>query len=80
MAATNTATTTFTTTITTTTTTTTIATTITAETQGVSHGDPTVLYSVQVLQTIVYYTYIGIVFNHFGTVAKTILSLPYDPG
>ena len=40
----------------------------------------TVLYGVQVLPTIVYYTYIGIVFKHFGTVAKTIPSLNYDPG
>ena len=40
----------------------------------------TVLFGVQVLQTIVYYTYIGIVFNHFGTIAKTIFSLYHDPG
>ena len=40
----------------------------------------TVLYGVQVLQAIVYYAYIGIVFNNFGTIAKTILSLHYDPG
>ena len=32
-----------------------------------STRNPTVLYGVQVLQTIVYYTYIGIVFNNFCT-------------
>ena len=38
------------------------------------------LFGVQVLQTIVYYKYIGIVFNNFGTVAKAIFSLYHDPG
>ena len=45
-----------------------------------STQNPTVLYGVQVLQTIVYYTYIGIVFNNFGTVAKMIFPLYPDPG
>ena len=39
----------------------------------------TVLFGVQVLQTTVYYAYIGIVFNNFGTVAKTIFYLFHDP-
>ena len=43
-----------------------------------STQNPTVLYGVQVLQTIVYYTYMGTVFNNFGTVTKTILSLHHD--
>ena len=41
--------------------------------------NPTVLYGVQVLQIIVYYTYIGIVFNNFGTVAKTMCFLYHLP-
>ena len=45
-----------------------------------STRNPTVLYGVQVLQTIVYYTYIRIVFNNFGTIAKAIISLYYEPG
>ena len=40
-----------------------------------STRNPTVLFGAQVLQTIVYYTFIGIVFNNFGTVAKTFFPL-----
>ena len=43
-------------------------------------GSTWFLYGVRVLQTIDYYTYIVIVFNNFGTAAKTIRSLHYDPG
>ena len=35
---------------------------------------------VQILQTINFYTYIGIVFNNFGIAAKTIFSLYHDLG
>ena len=43
-----------------------------------STRNPNILCGVQVLQTIVYYKYIGIIFNNFGTVAKTIISLHHD--
>ena len=65
MAVTTTATATSTTTITTTFTTTSTATTTTV----LLPWNLTVLYGEQVVQTIVYYTYIGLVFNNYGTVA-----------